>query len=153
MPIFAQSRRRFFKDAGFIRVLGTLPGGQRVAVAMAAKAARKSMRVYTRLGLRSIISASGTNTLLGESLMPEEVVDAMASAAKRYVPIQDLVKATGDNCKNGQTSESGPYHLLRVAKQPENEVTQQKKGGTTFREPTKPGRERGFNYATAPRLF
>ena len=48
------------------------------------------MKVYTRLGLRPIINASGTYTHLGGSLMPQEVLDAMDDAARHYVPIRDL---------------------------------------------------------------
>ena len=97
MSIFSQSSRRsFFTNAGLIGALGALPGGQRIAAAMAAKATQESMKVYTRLGLRPIINASGTYTHLGGSLLPEVVIDAMNDAAKHYVPIRDLVKATGN---------------------------------------------------------
>jgi L-seryl-tRNA(Ser) seleniumtransferase len=54
------------------------------------------MKVYTRLGLRPIINASGTYTHLGGSLMPQEVLDAMDDAARHYVPIRDLTRATGE---------------------------------------------------------
>jgi L-seryl-tRNA(Ser) seleniumtransferase len=96
MPLFSQSRRGFFTNAGLIGALGALPGGQRIAAAMAAKATQESMKVYTRLGLRPILNASGSYTHLGGSLMPKEVTDAMSDAAKHYVPIRDLVKATGE---------------------------------------------------------
>lgn len=97
MPILSQSRRRFFTNAGLVGALGALPGGQRIAAAMAAQASQESMKVYTRLGLRPIINASGTYTHLGGSLMPQEVLDAMNEAARHYVPIRDLVKATGEH--------------------------------------------------------
>jgi L-seryl-tRNA(Ser) seleniumtransferase len=96
MPIFSQSRRGFFTNAGLIGALSAFPGAQRIATAMAAKTTRESMKVYTRLGLRPIINASGTYTHLGGSLMPKEVIEAMNDAAKHYVPIRDLVKATGE---------------------------------------------------------
>jgi len=54
------------------------------------------MKVYTRLGLRPIINASGTYTHLGGSLMPQEVIDAMDDAARHYVPIRDLTRAAGE---------------------------------------------------------
>jgi len=66
------------------------PGGQ------ADKTNSKSATVYTRIGLRTIINASGTYTHLGGSLMPPEVVDAMNDAARHYVPIRDLIQAVGD---------------------------------------------------------
>jgi len=95
MSLLAPSRRKFFTHTSLIGAVGLLPGGRRVAAAMAAKAAQDSMKVYTRLGLRPIINASGTYTHLGGSLMPEDVIDAMNDAAAHYVPIADLVKATG----------------------------------------------------------
>src|ERR1700693_2604242 len=96
MPLFSQSRRGFFTNAGLIGALGAFPGGQRIAAAMAAKPGQESMNVYTRLGLRPIINASGTYTHLGGSLMPAEVIEAMNDAARHYVPIRDLTKATGE---------------------------------------------------------
>ena len=38
--------------------------------------------VYARLGVRPIINGMGTYTLLGGSIMPPEVVAAMAEAAQ-----------------------------------------------------------------------
>jgi len=65
-------------------------------MAMAAKDTQDSMKVYTRIGLRPIVNASGTYTHLGGSFMPAEVLDAIDDAAKHYVPIKDLTKATGE---------------------------------------------------------
>jgi seryl-tRNA(Sec) selenium transferase len=96
MPIFSQSRLSFFTNAGLIGAIGALPGGRRIASAMASKATQASAKVYTSLGLRPIINASGTYTHLGGSLMPDEVMNAMNDAARHYVPIRDLVKATGE---------------------------------------------------------
>src|ERR1700733_9925797 len=87
-------RRNFFLRACMAAV-GALPGGKRLA-AMAAKRGQESMNVYTRLGLRPIINASGTYTHLGGVLMPAEVIEAMNDAARHYVPIRDLTKATGE---------------------------------------------------------
>lgn len=94
LPVF--NRRNFFLRASMAGALGTLPGGNRLAAAMAAKAARESMKVYTQLGLRPIVNASGTYTHLGGSLMPPEVIQAMDDAARHYVPIRDLTRATGE---------------------------------------------------------
>src|SRR5258707_12974294 len=89
------SRRSFFKGTSLLGLLGALPGGQRLAMAMAAKNTRNSMKVYTRLGLRPIVNASGTYTHLGGSLMPPEILEAMNDAARHYVPIPHLTKTTG----------------------------------------------------------
>jgi L-seryl-tRNA(Ser) seleniumtransferase len=83
-------RRRFFAWTGALGALGARFGRQPLL------AAQPSGNVYTRLGLRPIINASGTYTHLGGSLMPAEVLDAMNEAARQYVPIRDLTKAVGD---------------------------------------------------------
>jgi L-seryl-tRNA(Ser) seleniumtransferase len=83
-------RRRFFKWTGALGTLGAWVGRPTPL------AAQQPTGVYTRLGLRPIINASGTYTHLGGSLMPAEVLDAMNQAARQYVPIRDLTKAVGD---------------------------------------------------------
>ncbi len=96
IPSLHSSRRSFFTTTGLVGLLGALPGGQRLAAALATKATQESMKVYTRLGLRPIVNASGTYTHLGGSLMPAEVIDAMNDAAQHYVPMRDLTRATGE---------------------------------------------------------
>jgi L-seryl-tRNA(Ser) seleniumtransferase len=97
MNLHVFNRRNFFLRASMTGALGALPGCSKLAAAMAAKAAQDSTKVYTRLGLRPIINASGTYTHLGGSLMPPEVIDAMNDAARHYVPMRDLIKATGEH--------------------------------------------------------
>ena len=87
------TRRRFFTRASLI---AALPGGSRVLAALAVKSTAESRQVYQRLGLRTIINASGTYTHLGGSLMPPEVLEAMDDAARHYVPLRELTKATGE---------------------------------------------------------
>ena len=89
MKVPVLDRRRFFTWTGILATLGTRIGIHRLVAA-------PSVTVYTRLGLRPIINASGTYTHLGGSLMPSEVLDAMNEAARQYVPIRDLTKAVGD---------------------------------------------------------
>jgi hypothetical protein len=90
------NRRDFFLRASMAGALSALPGGKRLA-AMAAKAAQESMSVYTRLGLRPIINASGTYTHLGGSPMPAEVIDATKHAAQptmqAHVPMKMALPA------------------------------------------------------------
>jgi L-seryl-tRNA(Ser) seleniumtransferase len=87
------NRRAFFTRAAAFAA--AVPGGSRLLAALAAKSAAESRQVYTKLGLRTIINASGTYTHLGGSLMPPEVLEAMDDAARHYVPIRELTKATG----------------------------------------------------------
>ncbi|MCC6863137.1 MAG: hypothetical protein IT158_31465 [Bryobacterales bacterium] len=93
MPIL--NRRGFF-SAGWLGALAALPGGSRLAAAAALKASEESRKVYTGIGLRVIINASGTYTHLGGSLMPPEVLQAMDDAARHYVPMRDLTRAVGE---------------------------------------------------------
>jgi uncharacterized pyridoxal phosphate-dependent enzyme len=70
--------------------------GVMAAVAALQRMSAQQANVYTRIGLRPIVNASGTYTHLGGSLMPPEVIEAMNEAARYYVPMRDLTKATGD---------------------------------------------------------
>ena len=53
------------------------------------------MTIYDELGVKPIISAGGTLTMLGGSLMPPEVTDAMAQASRQFVPMEELHIAAG----------------------------------------------------------
>jgi uncharacterized pyridoxal phosphate-dependent enzyme len=51
--------------------------------------------VYARLGIKPVINGQGTYTTLGGSLMPPEVLAAMADAARAFVSIPELQEKTG----------------------------------------------------------
>lgn len=53
------------------------------------------MDIYDRLGVRKIINANATLTKLGGSLMPPEVLRAMAEAAQHFVDIDELQEKVG----------------------------------------------------------
>ncbi|CAA9265253.1 MAG: L-seryl-tRNA(Sec) selenium transferase-related protein [uncultured Chloroflexi bacterium] len=53
------------------------------------------MTIYERLGLRRVINAHGTVTILGGSMMPREVVEAMDEAAKWFVDLPELHRVAG----------------------------------------------------------
>ncbi len=53
------------------------------------------MSIYAELGVRPLINASGPVTILGGSLMPPEVVQAMAEAATAFVDLNELHIAAG----------------------------------------------------------
>lgn len=55
------------------------------------------MDLYDKLGVRKIINAWGTITLIGGSLMPPEVLEAMVEAGKHYVNINELHQKAGDH--------------------------------------------------------
>jgi uncharacterized pyridoxal phosphate-dependent enzyme len=51
--------------------------------------------IYARLGIKPIINAQGTWTVLGGSLMPPEVLSAMAEASRFFVSIPELQEKVG----------------------------------------------------------
>ena len=53
------------------------------------------MSIYDELGVRPLINASATLTRLGGSVMPPEVVQAMAEASKHFVNLDELQRAVG----------------------------------------------------------
>ena len=70
------------------------------------------MSIYKRLGIRTVINGNATLTRLGGSIMPPEVVEAMADAAKHFVDIIDLQKRVGGRDCETHPQRSG-IHLLR----------------------------------------
>jgi L-seryl-tRNA(Ser) seleniumtransferase len=82
---------------GFLQVLAAVPGlgvliGWLVPSLVAAPAKRS---VYQELGVRPLVNAAGTYTALGGSLMPAEVVEALAEAARQFVDLNELQRAVG----------------------------------------------------------
>jgi D-glucosaminate-6-phosphate ammonia-lyase len=57
--------------------------------------ATKEENIYARLGVKTLINAQGTVTTVGGSLMPPEVVRAMADAAGWFVSIPELQEKVG----------------------------------------------------------
>lgn len=55
-----------------------------------------SADVYRRVGVEPVINGVGTVTILGGSIMPPEVVDAMLQASKHFVPLRELQVKAGD---------------------------------------------------------
>src|SRR5437899_3164071 len=82
------TRRHFFHSLFGLSGLAALP-----AAAPAAGPARPD--VYRTLGLRPLINAAGTYTVLGGSLMPPAVVAAMEAAARQFVHLAELQEAVG----------------------------------------------------------
>ena len=54
------------------------------------------MSIYKRFGIRTVINGNATLTRLGGSIMPPEVIDAMAEASKHFVDIIELQKRVGE---------------------------------------------------------
>jgi uncharacterized pyridoxal phosphate-dependent enzyme len=67
----------------------------------------RSQTVYDRIGVKTIINASGATTAVGGSLMPEEVAQAMIEASKSFVVIEDLNAAVGKKIAEATGAEAG----------------------------------------------
>ena len=59
-----------------------------------------AQNIYARLGIKTVINGQGTYTALGGSLMPPEVVQAMAEAAGSFVSITELQEKVGARIAN-----------------------------------------------------
>jgi L-seryl-tRNA(Ser) seleniumtransferase len=82
------SRRRFLKS------MAALPGAASLAPgALPAQAPPRD--VYRELGVRPLINAAGTYTYLSASLMPAPVREAIESASRHYVNLNELHRAVG----------------------------------------------------------
>jgi D-glucosaminate-6-phosphate ammonia-lyase len=58
-------------------------------------ASRDGVSLYRSLGVRPLINASAPLTVLGGSIMPTEVLEAMALAAQCYIDVNELQAAVG----------------------------------------------------------
>jgi D-glucosaminate-6-phosphate ammonia-lyase len=56
----------------------------------------KELSVYEKLGVKTVINAAGTLTTLGGSLMAEEVLAALNSAAQHFVDMSELSDRVGE---------------------------------------------------------
>jgi L-seryl-tRNA(Ser) seleniumtransferase len=81
--------RRGVLQAGAGLALGGVLGSEEAAQAAAPS-------VYVSLGVRHVINATGTVTVLGGSLMPPEVVAAWADAARHFVNLIELQDKVGE---------------------------------------------------------
>jgi L-seryl-tRNA(Ser) seleniumtransferase len=82
------SRRRFLKS------LAALPGAASLS-GPAAEAQPAPRDVYRELGVRPLVNAGGTFTYIGGSMMPKPVLEAMESASRHFVHLNELHRAVG----------------------------------------------------------
>ncbi|OLC47045.1 MAG: selenocysteine synthase [Acidobacteria bacterium 13_1_40CM_65_14] len=87
------SRRRFLESISALPIVG----GFIDASTAGAAPSRKGGRDYLReLGVRPFINAAGTYTAMTASLMPPEVMEAIAYASKHYVMLDELHDKVGE---------------------------------------------------------
>lgn len=84
----------------------------------------KTQTVYERLSIQPFINARGTITTLGGSIMPPQVVEAMAEASKQFVSLNELLDKAGARMshRHGPGCHRGPsrhrWAARRVHHQP-----------------------------------
>ena len=88
------NRRELFRRWPLLTLPGLLAGKSAVA-SMAARSAQVVTGLYRSIGVRPLINARGTFTIISGSLMLPEVRAAMTAAAQQYVHLDELAEAVG----------------------------------------------------------
>src|SRR5881398_3311478 len=96
IPTPRWSRRELFRRSALVALPSIFRGA---AVPAAAEAAADGLRVgediYRSIGVRPLINARGTFTIISGSLMLPEVRAAIDAAARHYVHLDELTEAVG----------------------------------------------------------
>jgi len=87
------SRRDLLRLSLLVGTGASLPGNS--AAAQVRPPSTNSRDVYRAVGVRPLINARGTFTIIGGSLMLPEVRAAMDEAARQYVHLDELAEAVG----------------------------------------------------------
>src|SRR5687768_3974552 len=98
IPLSRRDVLRGGRDLATLLSLSTLAGVETPLVlsAEAAQDARRNMsNVYRAAGVKPLVNARGTFTIIGGSLMLPEVRAAMDAAARQYVHLDELAEAIG----------------------------------------------------------
>ena len=88
------NRRELFRRWPLLTLPGLLAGKSAVA-SMASRSAQVVTGLYRSIGVRPLINARGTFTIISGSLMLPEVRAAMTAAAQQYVHLDELAEAVG----------------------------------------------------------
>ncbi|MBI1357569.1 MAG: aminotransferase class V-fold PLP-dependent enzyme [Acidobacteria bacterium] len=84
----------------FLTAAGALAAGSACSTASSksgGSAAPALPDVYGKLGVKTVINGRGTVTILGGTVMPPEVVDAMVAASHHYISLPELQVAAGEH--------------------------------------------------------
>jgi L-seryl-tRNA(Ser) seleniumtransferase len=86
------NRRTFLSGSAIASIAAA---GFRPRYVRAAKLVAQHGEIYKQLGVRPLINAAGTYTILTGSLLPERARRAMEEASRSFVRLEDLQKAVG----------------------------------------------------------
>ena len=84
------TRRGLFRSGGLLAATGLLP-----SLAPAAPTDKSARNLYEAIGVRPIVNARGTFTIISGSQSLPEVKTAMLEASKYYVHLDELMDAVG----------------------------------------------------------
>jgi L-seryl-tRNA(Ser) seleniumtransferase len=97
MPFF--NRRQWFRQGGLLTLLGAVRAGNAAAVAPLAPSPAKSFEsagaIYRAIGVRPVVNARGTFTIITGSQSLPSVKEAMDSASRSFVQMDELMEAVG----------------------------------------------------------
>ena len=88
------SRRELFRRGSLLALPAFLPE-RLVAAATGTPKVRVGTDIYKSIGVRPLINARGTFTIISGSTMLPEVREAMSAASQQYVQLDELMDAIG----------------------------------------------------------
>lgn len=115
MSASAITRRELVRRGGLLSLLPALFRGSVAAAETSAAAAaattgpglRVGPDIYQSIGVRPLVNAKGTHTIIGGSTMLPEVRAAMDAASRHYVQLDELADAIGGRLAELTGAESG----------------------------------------------
>lgn len=100
-------RREVIKGLAILPVSGAVAGSRAESMLESAGAQQKRKSVYEAIGVRPLLNARGTVTVVGATKVLPEVRQAMDDAIKEYVQIDELMDGVGKRLGELMGSESG----------------------------------------------
>ena len=101
------SRRELLRRSALLTVPALFRAGPATAAPAASTGLRVGQDIYESIGVRPLINARGTFTIISGSLMLPEVRAAMDAAAQHYVHLDELMSAIGVRLAELTKAESG----------------------------------------------
>lgn len=92
---FGSSRRELFRQGGLLTLVGALPALGNTTTRAAMSTTNQSAELYQSIGVRPLINAKGTFTIITGSETLPEVKKAMDEASRSYVQMDELMDGVG----------------------------------------------------------